>query len=65
MGVGRPVIVTSCHGVHSGGFQCMIDNTAPHAFHLTTRGLEEEPNVSPVSLFPPYHAVYRASIPPG
>ena len=32
MGAGRPVIVTSCHGVHSGGFQCTLDNTAPHTW---------------------------------
>ena len=65
MGVGRPVIVMSCHRVHSRGFQCTLDNTAPHAFHLATRGLEEVPNVSSVSLFPCYRAVYRASFLPG
>ena len=64
MGAGRPVIVMSCHGVHSRGFQCMLDNTAPHVFRLTTCGLEEAPNVSSVSLFPRYHIVNGTSFPP-
>jgi hypothetical protein len=46
MGAGWPVIVTSCHRVPSGGFQCTLELlSTPHAFRLITRGLEEAPSL--------------------